>query len=212
MSEAAPTWWYFRRANREAGPLTWDELTALLSASKLSGEDEVSQDRATWKPAGAVQAMHAGAGGAGVALNYSGGLVGPTMLSGSAAQTVVGMAMYVRIMSVLILLVAVLALAAALLMGIFGISEGNPGLAAAALVYMFLGLLYLAPAIYLSQCATNFRLFGRTNEPAFLNKGLSAQKSFWKYTAITALVVIGLYLLIIVAAVMLGVLSGAHMV
>ena len=77
------------------------------------------------------------------------------------------------------------------------------------LIYIPMGLLYFFPAMFLFRYAGRIADLRLTRGVEQLEDALAAQKSFWKFVGIAALIVISLYLVAIAAAVSLPiVMSG----
>jgi hypothetical protein len=117
---------------------------------------------------------------------------------------------WVRLMSIVMFVVAGLTLVFGIVIGIGGMmssgvrSAGIP--AALGFVYIAMGLLYLAPGIYLFRYASRIALLVATRREDALEGALESQKSFWKFAGIITLVVIGLYVLIFAAAMVIALL------
>jgi hypothetical protein len=108
--------------------------------------------------------------------------------------------LWVRIMAILMFLGAGFMILAGAGIAFFGMLGQNPqGLVGC--VYMPFALLYFIPAVFLWRYASHSKAFSITRHEQSMDEALQAQKSFWKFTAITALVVIGLYILIIPIAI-----------
>ena len=65
-------------------------------------------------------------------------------------------------------------------------------------------VVYFFAAYYLFRYAAQIALFLRTKASLELERGLAAQKSFWKLIGITTSVGIVLYIMLMVAALALG--------
>jgi uncharacterized membrane protein YidH (DUF202 family) len=107
------------------------------------------------------------------------------------------------------LLVTGMALVAIALLGVglravLGSDARRSGMSAMAMVpLLLLVLIYVPPAIYLSRCTDGIRRLQVDGGVPALEDTLRAQKSFWKYTGILALVLIACYA-IALAALKLG--------
>src|SRR5688500_18393278 len=117
---------------------------------------------------------------------------------------------WVRLMSIVMFVIAGLTLVFGIVIGIGGMmssglrSAGFP--AALGFVYIAMGLIYIAPGIYLFRYASRIALLVATRREDALEGALESQKSFWKFAGIITLVVIGIYVLIFAAAILIGVL------
>jgi hypothetical protein len=73
-------------------------------------------------------------------------------------------------------------------------------------VYIPFALLYIVPAIFLWRYAGHSKAFSISRDSMNLENAIQAQKSFWKFTAVTAIVVMAIYAVIIVLAIAAAVL------
>jgi hypothetical protein len=206
MSEPASSW-FFRRGERQIGPLTWGELSALSAANQVTAADDVSDDGAHWRSAAQVPGLPFGAAAADTSLNYNAPRERPTVMSGYACETLGQTSPYVRVMSVILFIIAGLLVLGALLVGAAGASSGQLAPMAIAVVYLGITVLYIIPAVFLMRYATNATAFARLREGRLLEKAIEAQKSFWKFAAIASLIGIIGYIVLIVVAIGLGVLT-----
>jgi hypothetical protein len=206
MSEPASSW-FFRRGERQIGPLTWGELSALSAANQVMASDDVSEDGAQWMSAAQVPGLPFGAASADSALNYNAPRERPTIISGYACETLGQTSPYVRVMSVILFIVAGLMAVIALLMGAGGALAGQVAPIAGAVVYLGVTVLYVIPAVFLTRYASNASAFARHREGRLLEKAIEAQKSFWKFAAIATLIGVILYIVLIVVLIGLGVFS-----
>jgi len=76
-------------------------------------------------------------------------------------------------------------------------------------VYLLMGALQIPPVIYLNRYAGRIGALLESHAPADLAKALEAQKSFWKYVGIFALVMMCVYALGIILAVGAAAFAGA---
>ena len=96
------------------------------------------------------------------------------------------------------------------LLGVIG-KAGMPNGASAvglAMVYVLMGVFYLFPGMYLMRYARRIRELLIDPTTVALEEALRAQKSFWKFLGISVLAMIGLYVLLIAGAILLGILSN----
>ena len=68
-------------------------------------------------------------------------------------------------------------------------------------LYLFLGALYIFPANYLNRFASRIRSLVAMRRTLDLEDALEAQRAFWKFCGIMAIVVMALYLAFIAIAV-----------
>ena len=91
--------------------------------------------------------------------------------------------------------------------GAGGPFAGGMGFAMAA-VYLSMGLLYIFPGIFLVRYSAKINALLSSPTTAALEAALVAQKSFWKFVGISVLVVLGLYFLIIIGGMFVGIASN----
>ena len=77
------------------------------------------------------------------------------------------------------------------------------------LVYILFGALQIPPVVYLNRYASRISVLLRSHAPEDLTRALEAQKTFWRYVGIFALVVTCLYVLLILGAVGVAAAAGA---
>jgi hypothetical protein len=199
MSGASPVW-FFRRDDRQVGPLTWGELTALCAASEVTANDEVSQSDGDWTAAGLIRGLTFGAPRAVPSLNYEAPRASPTIISGYACEVLGQTAPFVRIIAVVLFIIAGLLVAGALLMGGIAATSGHTVAIAGAFLYLAMTALYIFPGIFLLRYAANASAFARRRDTRLLEKAIEAQKSFWKFAAVAVLIVVAIYLFMAVVA------------
>jgi divalent metal cation (Fe/Co/Zn/Cd) transporter len=86
-------------------------------------------------------------------------------------------------------------------------SSRHPEEAVFGLIYIVLGLLYLAPGVYLGRYAARISDTINMRREDSLEKAIEAQKSFWKFVGILFLLMIGLWVLGIVIAIIVAILN-----
>lgn len=74
------------------------------------------------------------------------------------------------------------------------------GLMAMGVVYLLMALIYFFPALYLWQYASAIGRLLISEEAADLEEALHRQKAFWKFLGILAVIMFGLMLLGLLAA------------
>lgn len=111
---------------------------------------------------------------------------------------------WVRLMSVILFIsVALMVLAAGVMLLMPTPTPMGSGFTVMiAVVYLGLGLLYLFPAYYLHQYASSIRNLEQGGGDVAIEEALRNQKSFWRFVGIMTLVVIGIYVLVIVFAIL----------
>jgi hypothetical protein len=76
-------------------------------------------------------------------------------------------------------------------------------------VYILFGALQIPPVVYLNRYASRIGVLLRSHAPEDLTRALEAQKTFWRYVGIFALVVTCLYGLLILGGVGVAAAAGA---
>ncbi len=72
------------------------------------------------------------------------------------------------------------------------------GLMIAVILYLGMGALYAVPALFLGKYSSSIGKLAQSGSSADLEAALEAQRSFWKFAGIVALVIIGINLVSIV--------------
>lgn len=88
-----------------------------------------------------------------------------------------------------------------------GLTSGQGQMLAAGLLYVLMTILYFVPSMLLGQFATAIGKLGQSGTEDDLQEAMERQKSFWKFVGIMTLVVMGLYLLAIVAMFFFGAMA-----
>jgi len=116
---------------------------------------------------------------------------------------------WVRVISVLMFIAAALMVLAGFFIVGIGASRAPVGIGAAAgIVYIVMAVLYVIPAVFLWMYADRIGIFLRQRSLNSLATALQAQKSFWKFVGVVALIVICIYAVVILFAVLAGI-AGA---
>jgi hypothetical protein len=116
---------------------------------------------------------------------------------------------WVRFLSVLGFIFSVLMV----LGGLVGLLNpiSRPGIGPVFLIYIPMGLLYFVPSLYLFRYASRIANLRRTHSVNQLEDALAAQKSFWKFVGIMAIIVIVIYVVAIASFIILPFMnSGAR--
>jgi formate hydrogenlyase subunit 3/multisubunit Na+/H+ antiporter MnhD subunit len=74
------------------------------------------------------------------------------------------------------------------------------------IVYPVIGLLYLVPAIFLWKFAQRARAFAEDRRPGLLEEALDAQRSYWKFMGIMAIIAFVCVVLIFGVGIVAGLL------
>ena len=143
----------------------------------------------------------------------------PSHLGNVALQALMGIGPWQRFISVVLGLLALLMCCgggAMVLFATLGLGKGPDGFGQGAmvglgLVYALFAALYVVPAIFLWQSASAIAQLKRSGEAEHATASLVAQRSFWRFCGITLAVLIGLYVLLVGAAVLLGIAGAANM-
>ncbi len=116
---------------------------------------------------------------------------------------------WVRLISVLMLIGSAFMVFGGVAMMAMG-AAGMPGMPGAilGLVYIVMAILYVVPAVYLWRYAGRIGSFLQQESIGSLASALEAQKSFWKFVGIVALIVLCIYAFIIVFAAIAGIASS----
>lgn len=88
---------------------------------------------------------------------------------------------------------------------VFGIPGANVGWIFIGFIYLVLAVLYFFPALKLTQYASRIASLRESHSEQDLVSALDAQRSFWAFVGIMAIVTIGLYLLGILIAIVAAV-------
>jgi hypothetical protein len=83
--------------------------------------------------------------------------------------------------------------------------------AAAGMVYVVMALVYLFPSLYLHRYASSIGAFLKSNAGEDMEAAFAHQKSFWKFLGIMALIMFGLGVLGIGAAILIPMLAKMKM-
>jgi Family of unknown function (DUF5362) len=109
---------------------------------------------------------------------------------------------WVRLMAIVLFISVAIMVLSGLAAGAFGLFSGEPGMAALMFVYPLGGLLYLFPGIYLTRYASHIGGYLSNPQTAQLELALDAQRAFWKFVGVLAIITLVLSLLGITAAIL----------
>lgn len=109
---------------------------------------------------------------------------------------------WVRLISVVLFVMVALIFLGAGVVLLIPTGMGGAGFLIA-ILYLAIGALYLFPAYFLHQYASSIRNLEQGGGDVAMEEALRSQKSFWRFAGIATLVVIGIYVIVIVFA-MLG--------
>lgn len=116
---------------------------------------------------------------------------------------------WVRFMSILMFIGAAFTIIFSAVVGVTGIANGEAAFLLFMILYLLMALLfYIFPAVFLFRYANRIRDFMAQGLSENLDAALEAQKSFWKYVGILALVVLCIYaaiLIVFIIALIMGV-------
>ena len=124
---------------------------------------------------------------------------------------------WIRLIGILMLIGTVIIILCAVTVGAIGLFQLATGedtrreggmFVVGAFLYILLSLLYLYPALLLLRAARQIRTLAETGDRNCIVEALEAQRRFWKYTGICAIVFMVLYAIAIVLAIMLPALSA----
>lgn len=126
-----------------------------------------------------------------------------------ANATVVELLRQTRPWVLLISIVGFIAAALAVVGGVIGaivlLGQKNPAESVVAIVYLFIGLVYFFPSLYLLRYSQKIRDLAYSQNVADLEAALAAQRSFWRFCGIALALLLALYALIFVVAIGVGV-------
>lgn len=200
--------WYYLRNNAPVGPISLEQLQGMVRSGELRGDAEVNRAGSPdWvqiarvpelqSPGNASRSAPNAPASAGAAdLGYHSGEM---MASGRAIDMLRQTGPWVRFLSILMFIGAGLfALIAFVIMVItlFALAGTRVQFFVMSLFYLAMAALYVMPAIFLTHYANGITRVVIGRQPGDLEAALQAQKSFWKYAGISAIVVISLYILI----------------
>jgi len=217
-------WYYATDDNRQHGPVPREDLVEQYRLGSLQPTQLVWREgMGEWKPARDVLGEPAAAAaapataaalapvasvppyGAGT-LSYSMPQMEPLVVTARAMDMLRQTKPWVRFISVLIWITAILMIAA----GVFGLFAGmmmvtRGGTAGRQALFMFayfpLAILYIMPAVYLSRYATKIDDVMRLRRGDVFEQALEAQKSFWKFCGIAAMIMLVFYIALIVVGI-----------
>jgi hypothetical protein len=111
---------------------------------------------------------------------------------------------WVRFLSVLGFIVAALLLIGAVIGLIVSATTQGPAESVMFVIYLACAMLYIVPSVYLFRFADRIADLERTGRVESLVNALEAQKSFWRFVGIMAVVVMVIYGLGIMAMLLFG--------
>jgi type IV secretory pathway TrbL component len=203
MSEVTETW-YYGGDGKAVGPHTFAELQLMAASGKLAPETLVTNGDAGWRPARDVEGLEFAPASH---LGYRAPAEGGAAVTARTVQLFAQTSLWVRIVSVILIIGCALMVLGGLFMIAMGAlaPSGQGETALLGIVYIVMAIFYAIPAVLLSRYASQCRSFANLRHEQLLEKAVETHKSFWKYSAILMLVVIALYLVVIAAAVVIGV-------
>ena len=217
--------WHYLVNNQPVGPVELDLLRDRMRTGALTAADLVfGPGLSDWTPAGRVPGLFATGGNAGAAqalgnmaagyagsssgggmLGYRGIDTGTSGLSTIAANMLRETKPWTRFIAVVTFVMAGLMLLGGLVFLVMVSSMGSRSRsdvpALMGIVYIGLGALYFAPAIFLNRYASKIGDVLRTNGMRDLEQALAAQKSFWKFAGIMMIILLIIYGIVILMAV-----------
>lgn len=203
--------WYYRIGEQVVGPLEYAEIRRRAESRNLVATDLVSTDGQEWTLAGQMPGLaDAYAGGAAsleaAALQYHGRTVSLT-LSSQSTTLLRETAPWIMIFAIIVLVVAGLMFVGLLFVILAGVASGQAVFLVQALFILIAALLYTATGNYLLRYSRLLRKALDTGAPGAMEGAFEAQKAFWRLVTILLIVGVSLYLLVIVAAVVLGLMA-----
>lgn len=114
---------------------------------------------------------------------------------------------WARMMGILGFVSVGLMLSVGVVAGAMGIATGDAQTAALIVVYPAVAVLYVFPSLYLLRYSQRIQEFALGGQQHQLEAALDAQRSFWKFIGIVSLASIGVLLLVLLIAVVVGIAS-----
>jgi hypothetical protein len=114
---------------------------------------------------------------------------------------------WVRLVSIVGFVTVALMIVIGFVGGALGMAAEIPELAVL-LVYPLIGVLYFFPSLYLYKYARRIGMFVAQGHQVHLEAALDAQRAFWKFVGVVVLLSVVVSVFTMVAAVVVGVLSG----
>lgn len=116
---------------------------------------------------------------------------------------------WVLFLAVLGLIVTVLVVVLGFGFGVVMLASGeNQEMAVLGVIYLFMALIYFFPCYYLLKYAAAIKSLVGGGGTAAMEEALARQYSFWRLIGILTLVLFGLYALILVGAVVMGLIAA----
>jgi hypothetical protein len=206
--------WYHLVDGQTVGPLLFSDLQQMAAAGTLKPADRISTNGEAWQPASDVTGLlfappplpppfppSTTSAPTAQNLSYQAPYASGPPISARVVELFGQTARWVRIMSVILFVSIGLMLVVGAIMLLMQLvhagpsAEGPPGVLG--LAYFVMSAFYIPPAIFLHRYAGAAKMFSRLRDDESLEKAVEAQKSFWKFVAVLALVIIGLYIVMI---------------
>jgi hypothetical protein len=194
--------WYYAREGKAAGPCTFAELQGMAAAGQLATDVQVCGDGKNWQPARSVPGLEFGAPGQSQ-LGYQARSQGMPMITPRTVELVGQTSLWVRILAIFMFIVTGLAVVGAAFMIIAAIlsrGRGSTPMLTMGLVYIAMSALYVIPSLLMWRYASQCKAFASLRHEQQLEDAIGTQKTLWKYSAILTLVIAGIYLLILLFA------------
>lgn len=209
--------WFIARNGQQEGPLSEQAVRIFISSGQLKSEDPVwCQGMAEWVSAGrsaefasAFQSSGAASGAAAspqpTPVAYAGANMGSrtTVLTDRALDMLRKTKPWARLLAVVIFIVGGLLALGGLIMVALGVlaSAANYGSTTGdrfgaiviGILYFIFAFLYLVPGMYLNRYASRIGSLLGSGREDHLEQALEAQKSFWKFVGIAAVLTIILW-------------------
>lgn len=87
------------------------------------------------------------------------------------------------------------------------VTRGDNGMFFVGPLYVVFAMLYIPPGIYLNRYASRINTLLQYGREDSLEQAMEAQKSFWRFAGVVAVVVIAVYILVIAGALAMAVLA-----
>ncbi|MDB5328446.1 MAG: hypothetical protein JWM57_4015 [Phycisphaerales bacterium] len=216
-------WYVARSGQQQEGPFSDSVMESMAANGQLSGEDMVWQDgMASWTRAADLPQLARLFKAAPQTLSYTAGLAtgANPQMTDRAMEMLRQTRPWARLVGVIVIIFAALGAlggVAILLTSILGFAQGGGGGVAAGgfmvgigVMYLVIAVLYMMPGIYLWRYASSITQLLHLRREDVLERALEAQKSFWKFIGIVILITFGLWLLMLIVMIVLGVTGSMN--
>lgn len=207
--------WHYSKNGQTFGPVTAARIGELSAAGQIGPDDLVWNSTFTdWVPAHRVAGLTFPAANATQAAATGPALTHPSSEELGPVQMTLRTIDLLSRTRTWVLIVALAMFFEALLLVVRGLGmlvmwtnpsgQGSTEIIAYSLTTVAIGLFVGVPTIYLARYYAHIGNLQRLRRPADLENALNAQRAYWKFLAITTLVLVGLMIVVVVIAVITG--------